>query len=197
MHVAGLILMINLFPKVTKSIKQNLIKHHELYKKIRCKAENLEEIIVISLRENNFNVMWDPASHDKEKDIIVNNSNSIQIKSGTLKKKNNAITISGHRLGRFDGNLKKITEYLNNPSSDVVSIYNPEVKSDKHFYTIASIPKYIFEGLKPDEWTKSRSSYSQTNAKGVKFSLRTTMSWQIWWDIPISLIKIEEQIEIN
>ena len=113
------------------------------------------------------------------------------------KKKNNAITISGHRLGRFDGNLKKITEYLNNPSSDVVSIYNPEVKSDKHFYTIASIPKYIFEGLKPDEWTKSRSSYSQTNAKGVKFSLRTTMSWQIWWDIPISLIKIEEQIEIN
>ena len=81
LHVAGLILMINLFPKVTKSIKQNLIKHHELYKKIRCKAENLEEIIVISLRENNFNVMWDPASHDKEKDIIVNKSIKIKFKS--------------------------------------------------------------------------------------------------------------------
>ena len=86
--------MINLYPKVTKSIKKNLEIHHQLYKKIRCKAEYLEELIVSSLRSNSFAVDWDPASHDKEKDIIVNSSDNIQIKSGTFQKKNNTITIS-------------------------------------------------------------------------------------------------------
>ena len=157
----------------------------------------MEEIIVSSLRSNSFVVEWDPASHDKEKDITVNSSDNIQIKSGTFQKNNNTITISGHRLGRFEGDLKKITDYLNNSLSDTISVFNPGKKTDKHCYTIASISKEIFKGLKHDEWKKEKTSYSQTNAHGVLFSLRLTMSWQIWWELPISLIKIEEKLLID
>ena len=32
---------------------------------------------------------------------------------------------------------------------------------------------------------------------GVEFSLRVSMSWQIWWVIPTKLIKIEENILIE
>ena len=195
--VAGLNLMINLNPKVTKSIKKNLEIHHQLYKKIRCKAEYLEELIVSSLRSNSFVVDWDPASHDKEKDITVNSSDNIQIKSGTFQKKSNTITISGHRLGRFEGDLKKITEYLNSSLSDTISVFNPNKKSDKHHYTVASISKEILKGLKHDKWEKEKTSYSQTNIHGVQFSLRVSMSWQIWWVIPIKLIKLEEKLLIE
>ena len=31
----------------------------------------------------------------------------------------------------------------------------------------------------------------QTNAHGVKFSLRPKMSWQIWWTTPKGLIETE------
>lgn len=189
--------MINLYPKVTKSIKKNLEIHHQLYKKIRCKAEYLEELIVSSLRSNSFVVDWDPASHDKEKDIIVNSSDNIQIKSGTFQKKNNTITISGHRLGRYKGDLKKITKYLNSSLSDTISVFNPNKKSDKHHYTVASISKEILKGLKHDKWKKEKTSYSQTNIHGVQFSLRVSMSWQIWWVIPIKLIKLEEKLLIE
>ena len=189
--------MINLYPKVTKSIKKNLELHHKLYKKIRCKAEYLEELIVSSLRFNNFVVDWDPASHDKEKDIVVNETNKIQIKSGTFQKQKSTITISGHRLGRFKGDLKEVTEYLNSSLSDTISVFNPDKNSEKHLYTVASISREILKGLKYDKWEKENTSYRQTNILGVEFSLRVSMSWQIWWVIPTKLIKIEENILIE
>ena len=189
--------MINLYPKVTKSIKENLDIHHQLYKKIRCKAEYLEELIVSSLRFNNFVVDWDPASHDKDKDIVVNETNNIQIKSGTFEKKKNTITISGHRLGRFKGNLREITKYLNSSLSDTISVFNPNKDSEKHLYTVASISREILKGLEYDKWEKNNTSYHQTNILGVKFSLRISMSWQIWWVIPTRLIKIEDNILIE
>ena len=189
--------MINLYPRVTKSIKKNLDLHHQLYKKIRCKAEYLEELIVSSLRSNSFVVDWDPASHDKEKDIVVNKTNKIQIKSGTLQKRKNTITISGHRLGRFQGNLKEITDYLNSSLSDIISVFNPDKNSKKHLYTVAYISREILKGLHYDKWEKEKTSYRQTNVLGVEFSLRVSMSWQIWWEIPTRLIKIEENILIE
>ena len=79
--------MIDLFPEVTKNIKEILYKHHQIYKKVRCKAEYLEEVVVAALRLNNTEVNWNPASHDKEKDIIVNKNDKIQIKSGKFDKK--------------------------------------------------------------------------------------------------------------
>jgi len=79
--------MINLSNNFINYLEQNLTDHHKLYKKIRCKTENLEELIVRSLDSSGYNVGWDPASHDKIKDIVVNNTNNLSIKSGTFNKK--------------------------------------------------------------------------------------------------------------
>ncbi len=197
MLVAGLNLMIKLYPIVTKNLKTLLEQHHHLYKKIRCKAEYLEEIIVSALRSSDFAVDWDPASHDKEKDIVVNTKDKIQIKSGTFQKKNNTITISGHRLGRFEGDLIKITNYLNKSSADIISVFNPNKKSKKHLYTVASIPKEVLKDIKPDKWIKKNTAYYQINSKNVEFSIRVSMSWQIWWQIPADKVKIEAELSIN
>ena len=94
--------------------KNDLKKYHQLFNKVRCKAEGLEELIVFSIKSEIDNVTWKPSAHDKEVDIIVN-SYKIQIKSGVIQ--NNKLSLSGHRLGRFNGELDQITEYLNNPIS--------------------------------------------------------------------------------
>ncbi len=64
--------MINYNEKLFENIKNNLIKHQQLYKKIRCKAEYLEEILTISFRSTGYDVVWKPGSHDKQKDLIIN-----------------------------------------------------------------------------------------------------------------------------
>ena len=189
--------MIKLYPIVTKNLETLLEQHHQLYKKIRCKAEYLEEIIVLALRSSDFAVDWDPASHDKEKDIVVNSTDKIQIKSGSFTKTNNTITISGHRLGRFEGDLIKITNYLNKSSSDIISVFNPDKTSKKNLYTVASISKEVLKGIKPDKWIKKNTTYTQTNSENVEFSIRISMSWQIWWQIPADKANIEAQLSIN
>ena len=93
------------------TLKEKIKSHHELYKKIRCKAENLEEIIVQSLKSSNEKVEWIDAGHEIEKDILVNDTYKIQIKSGTLTK--SKIKLSGHRLGRFNEDFNLITDFLN------------------------------------------------------------------------------------
>ena len=188
--------MIDLFPEVTKNIKEILYKHHQIYKKVRCKAEYLEEVVVAALRLNNTEVNWNPASHDKEKDIIVNKNDKIQIKSGKFDKKN-TLSISGHRLGRFNGDLRKVTKYLNDSTSDIISVFNPKKNSDKHFYAVASIPKEVLKDIKHNKWIKKNTTYIQNNSNNVKLSLKIKMSWQIWWEVPVDKIKIYEEFLIN
>ena len=106
-----------------QSLKINLLNHHKLYKKIRCKAEYLEEILTLAFRSAKFNVVWKPASHDKKKDLIVENIN-LSVKSGVLMPRKNFLEISGHRLTRFNRNLMNITQYLNK-STHTICIYNP------------------------------------------------------------------------
>ena len=188
--------MINLSNNFINYLEENLTDHHKLYKKIRCKAENLEELIVRSLDSSGYNVGWDPASHDKIKDIVVNNTNNLSIKSGTFNKKKKSINISGHRLGSFKSNFKEITDYLNK-STDTISVYNPSKNFKKHTYVISTISKEKFAGLKSDAWIKKGAAFNQTNAFNVKFSLRPTMSWQIWWEIPVSQAELLGTIEID
>ena len=59
--------MINFNEQLFESLKNNLLKHHKLYKEIRCKGEYLEELLVISLKSQGYKVEWKPASHDKKK----------------------------------------------------------------------------------------------------------------------------------
>ena len=39
--------------------------------------------------------------------------------------------------------------------------------------------------------------YEQANGDGVNFSIRQTMSWQVWWRIPIEHVQREDPLLIG
>lgn len=175
--------------------KEKIKSHHELYKKIRCKAEYLEEIIVQSLRSTKEKVKWNPAGHEQEKDILVNDTYKIQIKSGTLTQ--SKLKVSGHRLGRFENNFNKITDFLNKLDSDIYATTNPSprMSTNEHKYHLYYVNKKAITGIKKEDWEKSGAGYKNKNTIGTIFLLKPTMSWQIWWEIPLSYA--EKVYEIN
>ncbi|CAG8810431.1 31541_t:CDS:2, partial [Racocetra persica] len=75
-------------------------------------------------------VAWSGRGHDVDKDIRITEANDkvndIQIKSGKIKK--TSVVVSGHRTGRFAGDLDKIKEFLNSNRYDTFLIpYREEV----------------------------------------------------------------------
>jgi len=174
--------------------KNDLKKYHQLFNKVRCKAEGLEELIVFSIKSEIDNVTWKPSAHDKEVDIIVN-SYKIQIKSGVIQ--NNKLLLSGHRLGRFNGELDQITEYLNNPISDIISVSNPKKKTKKHIYEVRYIDKIKMKGIIAENWINEGVNFKQINKHNIKFSLRPKMSWQIWWEVPLDITELADKIVID
>lgn len=193
-------------------LKQKLEQHHKLYKKIRSKAEYLEEIVAQALEEDGQKIEWDPAGHAKDQDIKVNNTHTLQIKSGTQTKK--ALRVSGHRLGRFldeenkksDKFLISVTDYLNKAKYQVVSLSDPiskakqkqqfEQKIYKHVYEIRYVNVEKLKNVKAKEWKKVGKQYKQTNSFGVELSIIPKLSHQVWWKIPLDLTKKDCEINI-
>ena len=182
--------MMNLDNKVIENLKNKLLKHHDLYKKIRCKAEYLEELLSMSLVSEGYNVEWKPASHEKKRDLIVNGED-LSVKSGVLMPQKKVIEISGHRLTRFNRNFDEITAYLNK-STDTLCVYNPQKKSEAHKYSLAIIKKEKFSSLKVDEWKPKGKSYIQQNHFGTQFTIHNSMSDQIWWQVSINQLECDK-----
>ncbi len=175
-----------------QNLEKDLIKFHELFQGGRCQAWQLEELIAKAIRSDfskSEKVVWKGNGHDIGCDIIVNNEHEIQIKSGTIKKEN--LILSGHRLGRFKGDFEKITEFLNQNSYILVAVpyYAKECQNGKsHIYQIFYIDSEILKIDCPKKWQENKSSYTCINKYGVELSVRPSMSWQIWWKIPIESI---------
>lgn len=146
-------------------------------------------------------VRWREAGHDDLADIVVRingTQHPIQIKSGQIKAAR--LTLSGHRLGRFNGDLQAITDYLNTPSADIIAVPHRQVDDQQgrqHIYRICYADKGVLTGLSANQWEQKGVQRIQTNLQGVEFSLRPLMSWQIWWKIPISLIEVGDECVIG
>lgn len=186
-----------LTPRMQQNLGKSLEKYHELFSGGRCSGWELEELIFKAIQSDSMaqhHAYWREGGHDDKADIEVATGGSthyLQIKSGKINTRNN-LTISGYRLGRFDGNLHLITEYLNNTPSEIISVSYEKVDDDmgrKHIYQINYIDSFYLQGISADNWKKSgKTSRVQENRFGVKFSLRSSMSWQIWWTVPVRLL---------
>ncbi|HIF61801.1 MAG TPA: hypothetical protein EYQ38_02450 [Candidatus Pelagibacter sp.] len=184
--------MININNEVYENLRTSLTIHHQLYKKIRCKAEYLEELLTSSFESANYKVKWKPASHDKKKDLVVNGKN-LSIKSGVLKPQKKMIEISGHRLTRFKHDLNEITNYLNK-STDTLCVYNPQKNSQIHKYSLSIINKEKFSNLQKNKWQERKNSFKQINDFGVEFSIQKSMSDQVWWKIPVQQLELNKRL---
>ena len=196
--------MYRLTPRMRQHFKQDLVKYHELFSGGRCKGWELEELIYRSIQSDNVaqhHALWREAGHDDKADITVRTNGEIhylQIKSGSIKAE--YLTLSGHRLGRFNGDMQLITAYLNNISIELISVPYKKLDDEAgrhHMYQIAYIDSKFLRDLCMKSWQEHGKAWQQINKYGVVLSLRPSMSWQIWWKIPEKLIEITEEIVIG
>ena len=134
--------------------------------------------------------------HDTNKDVQIIETNGkvndIQIKSGKIEKSN--MVVSSHRTGRFKGDLNEVKEFLNSNKYDTFLIPYREEENElgkRFIYQIFYADSNIFKI--DNEWEQKNSekgtkTFFTQNSKGVKIFLRPSMSWQIWYEIPLSIL---------
>ena len=196
--------MYRMTPRMIQRFEQGLTKFHDLFSGGRCLGWQQEELLVAAIKgdtQAQHHVYWKEAGHDDKADIQVRTNGDVhpvQIKSGKVT--GGKLILSGHRLGRFKGDLEKISAYLNANSADIISVHYKKI-DDKdgrtHQYTVSYVDVQHLTGLQADKWEKKGASYKQTNPHGVDFSLTPSLSWQVWWDIPLSLVEQTTPISIR
>ncbi|MCE2687200.1 MAG: hypothetical protein LW595_01450 [Rickettsiales bacterium] len=165
----------------------------------------LEELIAKAIRSD-FNkserVVWKGNGHDIGCDILVNDNVEIQIKSGAVDSK--YLTLSGHRLGRFKGNLQEITNFLNQNLYLLIAVpyYDKDCELGKsHIYQIFYLDTKMLKLNDYAKWNEKKGkkggvSYYATNDFGVELSIHPTMSWQIWWNVPLNILTEENKTRL-
>ena len=196
--------MYKLTPKMVQHLEKDLNKYHELFGGGRCAGWELEELFVRAIKCDtavNHHPIWREAGHDDKADITVKTDTAewpINIKSGQIK--DGYLTLSGHRLGRFKEDFTQISAYLNNHNANMIAVPYDQAEDDRgrhHHYKIAYISTDHMCGLESNGWKEHGKQFVQQNSQGVRFSLRPSMSWQIWWKIPENLIVFERTIVIG
>ena len=203
-----LLIMFRLTPRMIQRLKQELGKYHGQFSGGRCQGWELEELIAASILSDYKEpcmVRWDETGHNKDHDIVVEKesvTHQLQIKAGTFNKSGH-LTLSGYRLGSCQGDHNKITDCLNSKKADILSVPYEQHDCDQgriHDYSICYIDADKLSGLEPNKWqvTSERAgSIEQTNKYGVVFSVRPSMSWQVWWTVPKEAYYRENTITIT
>lgn len=195
--------MYALTSRMEQQLESLLTRYHDLFDGGRCQGWELEELIVKAINSDTsarHQAIWSEAGHDDKADIVINTaqgSHEFQIKSGKFKKKSSTVSISGHRLTRFGGNLTDITNYLNATSADF--LLTPYEQTDDatgrhHEYKICYLAVENLHGVSPNGWEKRGASCIQVNQHGVEFKITPNMSWQVWWEVPMKLLKVARTI---
>ena len=199
--------MYELTPRMEQKFRSLLAEFHKLFDGSRCSGPLLEELLVNSIKSDthsNHHVTWVENKHDDKYDIKVETNGKqhfLELKSGTVTGKGSAkaLTLSGHRLGRFDEDLFKISDYLNTSDSQIISVPYRRVDNKvgrSHYYRVTYINADILKGVSGADWVKSGKQFKATNISGVELSLRPKMSWQVWWKIPYSLVVEKDEFNV-
>lgn len=198
--------MYRLTPRMEQRLRQDLRKFHDLFTGGRCADWQLEELLVAAIKSDTqaqHHVKWREAGHDDKEDILViinGKESSVQIKSGKINEKRGVLTLSGYRLGRFGEDLKKITAYLNSRTSDFIAVPYKKVDGDRgrqHVYQIVYVPIGALTSVDSGAWEQHGKQWRTSNQSGTLLSLSPSLSWQIWWKIPLSAVTRTEWFTIG
>ena len=201
--------MYKLTDRMLQHLEKNLIEFHKLFQGGRCQAQQLEELVAKAINSD-FRVkdkaFWKGNGHDIDADISIGDF-KISVKSGKIKKnrkKEERLIISGHRLGRLEGDLDKISNFLssNNYLLIAVPYYENENHNGKqHIYQIFYLDTKTLKLEDHTKWgekkgKKGGKSYYAINDFGVEMGIYPSLSWQIWWEIPISMLKEDNKTRL-
>ena len=194
--------MYKLTPRMLKGFERNLKKYHALFEGGRCEGIQQEELLVKGIKTcATAQVVWQGKGHDDNPDIVITSKNvthPFRISSGEEQKK--GIKISGYRLGTHNGNFTSISRYINSRDANIICITYRKVNDKaglKHIYRLCYLDVSKLKGITSTGWAQPRSSRTQTNTHGVKFSVTPSMSWQLWWTVPKNLFESESEIVIT
>lgn len=203
--------MYRLTPRMLQHFEQQgLRKFHDLFSGGRCLGWQQEELIVAAIKADTqaqHHVLWKERGHDDKADIQVRTNgdvHALQIKSGEIiggrKGKEKKLKLSGHRHGRFEGDLQQITDYLNTRTANIIAVPYEQTDNQQgriHIYTVSYVDIRYLRELKADEWERKKKIYVQTNAHGVEATLKPSLSWQVWWNVPMELVEQTTPISIR
>ena len=195
--------MYRLTPRMMQHFRRDLERYHDLFTGGRCSGWELEELLVraiLSDSQAHHHAIWTEKGRDDEADIRVQVNGTehlLQVKSGEVNA--GRLVLSGHRLGRFQGDLIRITDYLRSRTADFLSVAYRKVDDAtgrRHIYQISYVESTLLHQLDANSWERPNSSYKQESDEGVIFTITPSMSWQVWWRIPLAHVDQEQPIEI-
>lgn len=204
--------MYQLTSSMQHALRRYLNQYHELFDSKGCSGLELEELIfkaIQSDRTSRSYATWRESgrSHQANIRVEVNGKmHPLQIRPGDIKRAGSGdarkphLVVPGYRSKYFENDLKKITEHLNNSSSDILSVLYRKLQDDKggyHNYQFLYVENMYLRQLNPNQWERAKSNWRQTNPYGVIFTICPPTKWQIWWRIPLSLVSQSEEFRIR
>ncbi len=183
---------------------------HQLFSGCRCEGIQTEELLFRSINADPqapSRAHWQEGGHDDEADIIIRDNGHViplQVKSGRERPRGK-ISLSGHRLGRFSGDVDEMSAYLNRPdAADIILLAYQRVDGEmgrRHIYKVGYLPIEMLRVV-PENWLKSVSpkgavTYRQINQRSIHMRIVERLSWQVWWEVPISLIEWEREMSFG
>lgn len=90
--------------------------------------------------------------------------------------------------GWFRAAFSKITDYLNGRTACIISVAyenREDSQGHHHIYRLYYIEPMLLHGIVAEGWEAKGKQYRQMNSHDVEFSLRPSMSWQIWRTISV------------
>ncbi|MBC6442547.1 MAG: hypothetical protein GDA53_05365 [Rhodobacteraceae bacterium] len=124
--------MYRLTARMIRHLERDLKQYHALFTGGRCQGWEMEELLVRAIRADTgagHHPMWKEAGHDDQADIRIRTNGMVwpvNVKSGKIRKSRKtgeeSLTLSGHRLGRFQEDFGALTDYLNTPAADIIAV---------------------------------------------------------------------------
>jgi hypothetical protein len=199
------------------------LHHHHQIHSLPLKAEPLEDQLFHSMYDNAENkalysvIDWLGGSHKQAIDISFTEKVNcdLSIKSGVLKNKDKTTVISGGRLQKilgveqdadfktlWDKGGQNIVDYLNSNSEHTILCAPCKIKKEKNkiksiLYKLQYITGDCFTYPSFDKWNINKKVIEIILDNGIKVSIRPSLSWQIWWQIPTSLFNLIADINIE
>jgi hypothetical protein len=176
-------------------LKQKLQLFHGLFSKSKLQSHSLEELLYESIKTSpNYRnkIVWKSGSHFPDYDYIIEGSQYIEVKSGTTNSKEKVI-ISSHRLTRFNSDFNQINSFLRNKlTTQIISMEYDE--ANKRYIIRYFDSRYLKPESNIKMWVPQTDKkgilarYEQTNKYNVILKIYIKMSWQLWLEIPTSLV---------
>jgi len=180
------------YDKISVDMEEQFQKYHRLLVS-PINGINWENLLYNSLIKQSDDVVWNPGSHQVGTDITYNGV-GISCKGGRVRgKKKPIFKVSSHRTTSYVTLEEKI-EYLSENHEDIFFCLSYKDDMPTHHYTLYTFSSDILN-YKSLEWKTTKGGW-KGESSSIIARIKSSMSDQLWLDIPLSLLNERTIIEI-